>query len=397
MLAWCLLFSFVTSAKENSAADGAVPKIAIGPDTTNTLHLALTAEYTLGTNGCSAITYSGEDGLFYVLQDHDEDGYAKIYPLILEIDSHTGAIHGQSLVEADTPSKWRDSEGMSIDPFSGALWISDEAQPPSIAEFGLDGSPTGRTAPVPSIQRTALRDNFSLESLTISPDGLTMWTANEQALKCDGELSVDNKTVSTVVRLMRYTRATALDIWTAAGEWAYICDPCTGTALSQSGLSGLCALPDGSLLALEREVSIISCGRCRIYRITTGALAAATEVSGFPSLTNTTFSAVDKGECLLDFTGQPPSTVLGPYELIVYEGIALGPKLRDGSYAVYLVSDGGVTTTRMSLGIKVNATTVNRICALRLTGLPDDSSDDSATWWSAIKTLLQGLSPFAAR
>ena len=55
--------------------------------------------------------------------------------------------------------------------------------------------------------------------------------------------------------------------------------------------------------------------------------------------------------------------------MIVYEGIALGPQLSDGSYGVYLVSDGGATTTKTVLGITVTATTVSRICALKLTGL----------------------------
>ena len=249
------------------------------------------------------------------------------------------------------------------------MWASSEWTPPSISEFRLDGTATGRTAPVPSIQRDKLRSNLSLESLTISPDGLTMWTANEQALTCDGESSSGNTTVSTVVRLTRLVRAAAQDGWTAAGEWAYACDPCAGTTSAQSGLSGLCALPDGSLLALEREVSTTTCGRCRIYRLTTGALAAATEVSGIQALTNATFSAVGKGECLLEFTGPSPSSLLGPYELIVYEGIALGPKLSDGSYAVYLVSDGGASTSKTVYGITVTATTVSRICALKLTGL----------------------------
>ena len=75
-----------------------VEPIVPGPDTTNTLHLAKIAEYPFGANGCGGIAYSGEGGLFYVLQDHDDnDGYAKIYPLTLGINAATGAIESQVL------------------------------------------------------------------------------------------------------------------------------------------------------------------------------------------------------------------------------------------------------------------------------------------------------------
>ena len=345
---------------------GASHEIIAGPDTTNTLSLAKIAEYDFPSNGCGAITYSGQGGIFYVLQDHDDDGYAKIHSLSLGIDPTTGAILSQNLGEPFTPAGLRDAEGLALDPLSGTLWASSEWTPPSITEFETDGTATGRTAPVPAVQRNKLRSNLSLESLTISPDGLTMWTANEQALTCDGESSNGNTNVATVVRLTRFTRETAQDNWQAAGEWAYACDPCANATFAECGLSGLCSLPDGSLLALEREVSIATWGRCRIYRITTGALAAATEVSNLSSATNSTVSLVAKGSPLVSFTGTDLNNI------IVYEGIALGPQLGDGSYGVYLVSDGGATKTKTLGPITVTAKTVSRICALKLTGLPDD-------------------------
>ena len=354
---------------------GASHEIIAGPDTTNTLSLAMIAEYAFASNGCGAITYSGQGGVFYVLQDHDDDNYARIHPLALGIDPSTGAILSQTLGTAFTPAGLRDAEGLARDSLSGTLWASSEWTPPSISEFALDGSATGRTAPVPSIQRDKLRSNLSLESLTISPDGLTMWTANEQALTCDGESSSGNTNVATVVRLTRFTRVTAQDNWQAAGEWAYACDPCANATFAECGLSGLCSLPDGSLLALEREVSIATWGRCRIYRITTGALAAATEVSNVSSLTNATVSVVAKGSPLVSFTGTDLNNI------IVYEGIALGPQLGDGSYGVYLVSDGGATKTKSLGPISITAKTVSRICALKLTGLPDDGEPIQIQDW----------------
>ena len=366
-----------SSGGGGTGGGGTSYEIVAGPDTTNTLSLAKIAEYAFASNGCGAITYSGQGGVFYVLQDHDDDNYARIHPLALGIDPSTGAILSQTLGTAFTPAGLRDAEGLARDPLSGTLWASSEWTPPSITEFGLDGAATGRTAPVPSIQRDKLRSNLSLESLTISPDGLTMWTANEQALTCDGESSSGNTNVATVVRLTRFTRETAQDNWQAAGEWAYACDPCANATFAECGLSGLCALPDGSLLALEREVSITTWGRCRIYRITTGVLAAATEVSNLSSVTNAMVSLVAKGSPLVSFTGTDLNNI------IVYEGIALGPQLSDGSYAVYLVSDGGATKTKSLGTISITAKTVSRICALKLTGLADDGEPALIQDWPA--------------
>ena len=341
------------------AALCARPVAAVGDVT-----LTKVAEYDFAVDGCGGLAYAGGDQ-FYVLCDHNKTtGYAEIYPLTLGIDKATGAILSQTLGGAVQPGSLNDAEGLAFDPGSGALWVSDEAVP-TISEFDMSGSPTGRCAPVPAIQREKKRANRSLESLTISGDGLTMWTANEQALTCDGKASDGSVTVKTVVRLTRFSRPTVADDWTASGEWAYKCDPCEGTTSSQSGLSGLCALPDGSLLALEREVSVMTSGRCRIYRVTPEALAAATEISAIAALDgNRTYKAVDKGTALVDFDNSRESGLFD-YPMIVYEGICLGPRLDDGSLGVYLVSDGGDSKSQSG----AFAYTLSRLCALRLSGL----------------------------
>ena len=317
------------------------------------------AEYDFAVDGCGGIAYAGGNQ-FYVLRDHGANGYAELYPLTIGYNASSGAITSQTLGTAVQPGMLRDAEGIAYDPGSGALWISDETKPPTIGEFYSSGFQTGRNAPVPAIQNTYMRGNLSLEALTVSGDGLTMWTANEQALTCDGDSSNGSTSIQTVVRLMRYDRPEVTANWTHAGQWAYKCDPCGGSLYSESGLSGLCALPDGSVLALEREVSAISTwGRCRIYRVTPEALSSATEISAIPALTNATYTAVNKGTSLISFQSGNMS------KMIVYEGICLGPRLSDGSLAVYLVSDGGVSKT---VGF-FTATTVSRLCALKLSGL----------------------------
>ena len=211
-----------------SLAHAASREIVAGPDSDYSLSIEKVAEYSFEKDGCGGIAWSGRAGVFYVLRDHAGDGKSKVYPVSFAINPASGAIAAQSIGAEFTPGSLGDAEGIALDPRTGALWISDEAGP-TIAEYGLGGVATGRTAPVPAVQRSYKRGNRSLEALTVSPDGLTMWTANEQALTCDGESSDGNTTVSTVVRLTRFTRATAQADWEAAGEWAYACDPCGGS------------------------------------------------------------------------------------------------------------------------------------------------------------------------
>ena len=238
-----------------------------------------------------------------------------------------------------------------------------------------------REAPVPQIYRDGLLGGRGLEALGLSPDGLTMWTANEEALTCDGERS--SRSVAAVVRLTRFIRANAYDNWTVAGQWAYKCEKATESAVDSyefCGVSGLCALPDGSLLVLERETSTKTCGRVQIYRLTANTFAAATDVSGIAALREANYSVLSKGSALFELTGGGVSLwdivrALGgaSIDIIVYEGICLGPKLSDGSLSVLLVADGGEETTKSALGISVTARTVSRLCALKLSGVETES------------------------
>jgi hypothetical protein len=162
-----------------SAAGAASTEIVPGPDSTNALTLTKTAEYSFAKNGCGGIAWSGRAGVFYVLRDHDDDSDRRsiVYPVSLALATATGAIAEQSIGPEFTPGSLRDAEGIARDPQTGNLWISDE-NTPTIAEYSLTGVATGRAAPVSAVQRNSKQPNLSLEALTVSPDGLTMWTAN---------------------------------------------------------------------------------------------------------------------------------------------------------------------------------------------------------------------------
>ena len=217
-------------------------------------------------------------------------------------------------------------EGCAFDPASGNVWISQEPNA-YIREYNPVTGTLTRSAPVPSIMKQ-YDGNYSLEALTISGDGLTMWTANEEALKCDGAHS--STTAGTVVRLVKFSRESVRDNWTAIGQWAYevtVHQSTQSGSYSRSGVSALVALPDGNLLVLERMLEGTSTFYNRIYLVN---FAGATEISGIASLKDTTYFPVGKAELFNENVGW-----------VNYEGMCLGPRLDDGSATLVLISDGG--------------------------------------------------------
>lgn len=325
-------------------------------------------EKDLSVDGCGGITRMEGDN-YWVVRDHGANGLSVVYPLTIKINSSSGKLESCEVGSGIDLIGNTDSEGIVYDAAEGSVWVSDEIDP-SIREFKPVLATTAvvaqRTAPVPDIYRKRASGK-GLEALALSPDGLTMWTANEEALTCDGVLS--SAGVSTVVRLTRFVRANAFDGWSVSGQWAYRCQP-AGSSLVPSyefcGLSGLCALPDGSLLVLERETSTTTWGRAEIYRVPVSEFSAAKDVSKLAALDKADYSVVTKGKCLFSMKG-------GFLNIIVYEGICLGPKLSDGSLSILLVSDGGESTTKTILGFKVTAKTVSRLCALKLSGVQTES------------------------
>ena len=284
---------------------------------------------TYGAEQISGITYAGGD-LYYAIDDNDK----KLYPITLKINRETGSLasstNGMDIGTGVVMSGSHDMEGCAFDPASGKVWISQETNA-LIREFDPATGALLRSAPVPAVQKQCV-GNYSLEALTISGNGMTMWTANEEALKVDGELATNS--VGSVVRLTRFTRESVYDNWTPNGEWAYETQP-IGTAKdssTRSGVSGLCALPDGTLLVLERRCydgGFFPDFNIRIYQVN---FSGATDVSALSSLKGATYTKTTK-------------TLLWQYthgnDMPNYEGMCLGPSLNDGSCVIVLVSDGG--------------------------------------------------------
>ena len=199
-----------------------------------------------------------------------------------------------------------DLEGCAYDPLTRNVWVSDESDT-SVRAFDSSTGQEVAALDIPDVYRRNVRKHRSLESLAISRDGLRLYTANEENLKCDA---------TNVVRIQEFTRKGAGDTFRPSRQFIYKVDPPAGRPFGKytfSGVSSLVAMDDGSLLVLEREfsVKILPSFRIRIYRMNPGT----------------------DGKTLL---WEESSTFCN------YEGMCLGPVLGDGRQSLVLVSDGGV-------------------------------------------------------
>ena len=205
-----------------------------------------------------------------------------------------------------------DGEGCAWDPLRKTVWVSDEEGPHVSEHDPRTGRRLGELELTDDFRR--IRPNRGPEGLTISPDGLTLWTCPEEAVSGDGPLA--SPTNGTLVRLHHYVRKSGRAPWRHAEEIPYTVDAFGGRDFggkSCSGVSGLCALADGTLLVLEREMSVkgfLPSFRLRLYEVR-------------PHTAKRLLLDRDTG-------------------LAMYEGVCLVAEAEDGSTVrLLLVSDGG--------------------------------------------------------
>jgi len=299
--------------------------------------------------GLSGITHVS-NGVYYAVND----SRALLVPLEIGIDLATGQptnCAAGAVVALDATGSRADLEGLTWDARTGVVWASDEFDG-SIRAFDPASGKRRAEVALPAVQ-DAFRFNLSLESLAIAPGGMEMWSCNEEALDirdarvtrngirakrprpgtqgADGPISSNEK--GSRVRLMRFTRDSAAAPWLLKGEWMYETDPIGGMRFfdkSRSGVADLAVLGDGTILVLEREMSVKSGSfvpsfRCRIYSVD---VSSADDVSGNPALKDFTGQAVKKTlvwGCETGFAN--------------YEGFCEGPRLADGTRTLVLISD----------------------------------------------------------
>ncbi len=274
-----------------------------------------------GATELSGIAYAG-DSVFYAVGDNGSD---QIWRVDASLNARTGRIRSARVTGGITaPQLGRDSEGIALAPGGRRAWVADEIDS-SINEFSLTTGEKVGTVSVPSIYRPAnVQNNMGLESLTYGAGKL--WTANEEALKPDGPLSTT--TTGSWVRIQEFDGP---DL-TAGKQFGYLTDPITRlspfVSEERSGLVDLLALPNGQILALERELGGWAPRfRSRLYLLD---FTDATDVSALASLSAGGFTPVSKTLLWQRF-----------YRFANFEGITLGPQLDPTSYNLVLISDDG--------------------------------------------------------
>jgi len=245
-----------------------------------------------------------------------------------------------------------DPEGIVVNPATGTLLVSDEYGP-SLYEFERDGTLLLAFKTPESLKPTLAdssynfngdgvigrRTNRGFEGLAISPDGAYAYAMLQSAMVNEGGSN------GFCNRIVKFDTETG----TADAQYAYKME-----AASQGrGISALVALNDHEFLVLERNNRGIGVGaeatppNKKVYRID---LNGAADVSNI-ALTNDNCStyAVTKTGPFLDLAANTLPEV-GNRVPEKWEGLAIGPRLNNGSYLLLAGTDNDYSVTQNGSG-----------------------------------------------
>jgi hypothetical protein len=299
--------------------------------------------------GLSGLTFDRQHNVFYAVSDDRSTlGPARFYTLQLALDpaAHLQKVKILSMttlknVEGKTyPAGSIDPEAIALAPGNRVL-ISSEGDrnqgiPPMIAEFDRKTGQFQRQLRLPARylpdaqNQRGLPNNLAFESLTLAPYGtgneqLNLFAAAEAPLLQDKEPATKERPAAPAqVRWLHYLVS---ELTTPLADYAYQLEsPPLGSI--EHGLSEIQALDNnGHFLALERSLGLMGF-KANIFQAATGG---ATDVSSMPSLAGSQVANIKK------------KLVLNLDDLKIkldnIEGMAIGPKLPDGSQSLLLVSD----------------------------------------------------------
>ena len=268
----------------------------------------------------SGITWLG-DNRYAVVNDKSQT--AGFHLMTISIDDVTGDIvevRADSFMTSGQPN--RDEEGICYVPQTNTLFVSSEADG-QIIEYGMNGQLTGRQLRIPEVFSTAY-SNSGFEALTYNATTRRFWTTSEQTLKDDGKKPDIKQKTANLLRLQGFGN----DLQPREQYW-YMSDSSVvqGTeGESTLGVSGLAALDNGQIVVLEREVykkpkNIGSFVNVKLYMVDPyhqrpGSMLEKQLITEFRTKINITDRSFAN-----------------------YEGICVGPRLKDGRIVLLLVAD----------------------------------------------------------
>jgi hypothetical protein len=280
------------------------------------------------------------------------------------------AMTGQAPATGGSLGNAFDPEGFVVNPKTGTFLVSDEYGP-SLYEFDRNGNKL-RTFTTPSnlipkvggatdfnASSTALTSgregNRGFEGLAISPDGLFAYAMLQNGTVADGQLSGSSLTRSNHTRIVKFDIATGESV----GQYAY--------QLKRNGqgqgISSLVALNDHEFMVLERNNRGVGVGADfatadkEVYKID---ISGATDVSLIDLDSGSPFTAVVKGAKVIDLdantidldgNGTVETTGKSPEK---WEGLAVGPRLADGSFLILAGTDNDYSVTQNASGAQMD-------------------------------------------
>ncbi len=322
--------------------------------------------YNPGTNEWWGLSDRGPGGGFI---SYD----TRVQRFTLDVDMNTGAIsnfqvaetikfyNGGSSLNGLAPSTTSllgnsfDPEGIVINPNNGNFLVSDEYGP-SVYEIDRHTGNVLRTFETPAnlVPRNAStqipnyagdtnntagkRTNRGFEGLAISPDGQYAYAMLQSAMLDEGG---GNGRVNRIVKFDMNTGE-------AVAQFAY---EMKRNGQGQ-GISALVAINDHEFLVLERNNRGVGIGAelatadKEVYRID---LTGATDVSNIDLDSGASFTRVSKTGPFLDLDANTLSE-LGNRSPEKWEGLAVGPRLNDGSYLLLSGTDNDYSVTQNSNG-----------------------------------------------
>jgi hypothetical protein len=306
----------------------------------------------MAVGGLSALAYDKRQDVYYSLVDNgpEDSSPARFYTLKVPVgraglgepDILDVTLLRDTSGEPFTAENF-DGEGITLTR-KGELLVSSETEP-SIYRFSLDGQLLGEL-PVPDKFLVSpvgeAQANRTFESLDLSPNGRSLFTAVEAPLASDGQTEDGRNRV----RILRYEDR-GPGGFMPAEEFFYMTEP-------GQNVVEIATLPKNELLVLERSFVPGEGNTIRIYRV---SLKGAEDVSAESALSDPGLEPVEK-ELLVDLADCPsggaktPGTQENPL-LDNYESLEIGPRLPGGSRTLLLQSDDNF-----------NDVQVNRLVAL---------------------------------
>lgn len=321
------------SAGTDASVDGATSTSDASAPLQVTVHALFDLPRMKTTHSLSATAFDPGTRTLFALPDKD----AMIVPLVGNADFTSFTVGTPLPLTGRTDTAW-DGEGLvRID--SGYVVVTVETEP-LVERFDGTGKRTGVVTLPPHFAMQA-PGNKGMESLTLSPSGRFLFTANEAALTIDGP--TPTKTRGTAIRILKRDLTTGTDI-----ELAYRTEPLgAGGASGDMGVSELAALDDDMLLVLERGFQADYGNTVRIFRVD---LRTGAHVETTPALNDAT--PVLTKTLVVDIGTLPPgnATHPGPQPnpiLDNYEALALGPTLPDGRRLLFVTSDDNASATQV--------------------------------------------------